>query len=196
MSPPDGGVLKPTAVIVQQGKLLDYVDGITQRTATPEEHVRQEIAKSLVREYRYPKSDIAVEFVLHLGTRKPRADLVIFLPGTTHTQEHARIIVECKAPTVKVNDKDQGVGQLKSYLDACPNTAFGMWINGVDRVCLRRVEKDGNRFWEEVPDLPQYGKEDEADDRPHFDQLKPASSDALLFTFRRPRYSRLRSTST
>jgi type I restriction enzyme M protein len=185
MSPPDGGAAKPLAVIVQQGKVLDYIDGVTQRTNTPEEHVRQEIAKSLVREYRYPKSDIAVEFMLRLGTRKPRADLVIFLPGTEHAQEHARIIVECKAPTVKITDKDQGVGQLKSYLDACPNAIFGMWINGVDRMCLRRVEKGGNRFWEEVPDLPQYGKEDQADDRPHFDQLKPASSDALLFTFRR-----------
>jgi type I restriction enzyme M protein len=181
MSPLDG---KPSAIIVAQGKVLDYIDGLTQRTETPEEHVRQEIAKSLVREYRYPKTDIAVEFLLHLGSRKPRADLVIFTPGQPHTQDHARIIVECKALTIKMGDKDQGVGQLKSYLDACPNTLFGMWINGVDRVCYRRVEKDGHRHWEEVPDLPQFGKEEVAD-RPRFDQLKPASSDALLFTFRR-----------
>ena len=176
---------KPTAIIVQQGKVLDYIDGKTQRTEKPEEHVRQEIAKSLVREYRYPKEQIAVEFTLRLGTRKPRADLVIFAPGQPHAQEHARIIVECKAPTVKMADKDQGVGQLKSYLDACPNTLFGMWINGVDRVCYRRDEKDGKRFWEEIPDLPLCGKEDDTDDRPSFDLLKPASSDALLFAFRR-----------
>jgi type I restriction enzyme M protein len=173
------------AIIVQQGKVLDFIDGITQRSETPEEHIRQEIAKSLVREYRYPKTDIAVEFPIQIGTRKPRADLVIFASGKSHAQEHARIIVECKAPTIKVGDKDNGVGQLKSYLDACPNTIFGMWINGIERVCYRRVEKDGKRFWEEVPDLPQCGKEDETDDRPRFDQLKPASSDALLFTFRR-----------
>ena len=176
---------KPTAIIVQQGKVLDYIDGKTQRPEKPEEHVRQEIAKSLVREYRYPKEQIAVEFTLRLGTRKPRADLVIFTQGQPHAQEHARIIVECKAPTVKMGDKDQGVGQLKSYLDACPNTLFGMWINGVDRVCYRRVEKDGKRFWEEIPDLPLCGKEDDTDDRPSFDLLKPASSDALLFAFRR-----------
>ncbi len=60
-----------------------------------------------------------------------------------------------------------------------------MWINGVERVCYRRVEINGNRDWEEVPDIPLFGKEEEADDRPTFDQLKPASSDALLFTFRR-----------
>jgi type I restriction enzyme M protein len=84
-----------------------------------------------------------------------------------------------------MGDKDNGVGQLKSYLDACPNAIFGMWINGVERICYRRVEKGGKRFWEEVPDLPRYGKEDEVDDRPTFDQLNPATSDALLFTFRR-----------
>jgi len=185
MTAPSASPQPKVAIIVQQGKVLDFIDGLAQRSETPEEHVRQEIAKSLVREYRYPKAQIAVEFTIQMGTRKPRADLVIFLPDKPHTQENARIIVECKAPTVKMGDKENGVGQLKSYLDACPNAIFGMWINGVERVCYRRVEKDGKRFWDEVPDLPQCGKEDEADDRPRFDQLKPASSDALLFTFRR-----------
>jgi hypothetical protein len=49
--------LNPTAVIVQQGKLLDFIDGLTQRNETPEEYVRQEIAKSLVREYQYAKAE-------------------------------------------------------------------------------------------------------------------------------------------
>ena len=182
---PEHTVPSHTAVIVQPGMVLDYIDGVTQRPDTPEEHVRQEIAKSLVREYRYPKDQIGVEFTLHLGVRKPRADLVIFEPGQPHLQEHARIIVECKSPKIKRDHKDQGDGQLLSYLNACPNTIFGMWINGEDRVCYRRVERGGQRFWEEVPDLPQCGREEDADDRPRFDQLKPATSDALLFTFKR-----------
>ncbi|MDE2291852.1 MAG: hypothetical protein KGL53_07195, partial [Elusimicrobia bacterium] len=44
---------KPGAIVVQQGKLLDFIDGSTQRDETPEEYVRQEIAKSIVREYGY-----------------------------------------------------------------------------------------------------------------------------------------------
>jgi type I restriction enzyme M protein len=36
---------RPAAVIVQQGKLLGFIDGITQRSETPEEYVRQEISK-------------------------------------------------------------------------------------------------------------------------------------------------------
>ena len=41
------------AVTVQQGKVLDYIHGVTQRAETPEEYVRQEITKSPVREYEY-----------------------------------------------------------------------------------------------------------------------------------------------
>jgi type I restriction enzyme M protein len=138
--------------------VLDFIDGLTQRSETPEEHVRQEIAKSLVREYHYPKAHVAVEFLIQMGTRKPRADLVIFLPDKPHSQEHARIIVECKAPTIKMGDKDNGVGQLKSYLDACPNAIFGMWINGVERICYRRVEKSGNDSGKRCPTFPGMAK--------------------------------------
>lgn len=173
------------AIIIQQGKILDFIDGNTQRADTPEEYVRQEIAKSLVREYRYEKACIEVEFTLRLGSRKPRADLVIFPPGAEHKQERAWIIVECKASSVKSADKKEGVGQLHSYMAACPNVAYGMWTNGIERFCYARVERDGQVETEEVPDLPQFGKEGDADDRPRFDQLKPATSDALLFAFRR-----------
>ena len=173
------------AIIIQQGKVLDFIDGKTQRPETPEEYVRQEIAKSLVREYRYEKADIEVEFVVRVGSRKPRADLVIFPPATDHTQDKAIIIVECKASTVKSADKKDGVGQLQSYMAACPNVTYGMWTNGVERFCYRRVVKGGTVNIEDVPDLPEFGRGDEEEDRPRFDQLKPATSDALLFAFRR-----------
>jgi type I restriction enzyme M protein len=179
------GIASKLAIIVQQGKVLDFIDGKTQREETPEEYVRQEIAKSLVREYRYGKADVEVEFVVRVGTRKPRADLVIFPPATVHTQDKAQIIVECKASTVKAAGKKDGVGQLQSYMAACPNVTYGMWTNGIERFCYPRVVKDGTVNIEDVPDLPEFGQGDEEEDRPRFDQLKPATSDALLFAFRR-----------
>ncbi len=97
------------AIIVQQGKVLDFIDGKTQRPETPEEYVRQE--------YRYEKADIEVEFVVRVGSRKPRADLVIFPPAIAHSQDKALIIVECKASTVKAADKKDGVGQLQSWVN-------------------------------------------------------------------------------
>lgn len=173
------------AIIVQQGKVLDFIDGKTQRPDTPEEYVRQEIAKSLVREYRYEKSDINVEFVVRVGSRKPRADLVIFPPGVEHKQENALVIVECKSSKIKSEDKKDGVSQLQSYMAACPNVTYGMWTNGIERFCYRRVVKGGRVAIEDVPDIPAFGQEEDAEDRPRFDQLKPATSDALLFAFRR-----------
>lgn len=173
------------AIIVEQGKTLDFIDGKTQRRETPEEYVRQEIAKSMVREYGYAKSDIEVEFTLRVGTRKPRADLVIFPPGMPHAQENAYVILECKAPTVKSSDKKEGVGQLESYLSVCPNAEYGMWTNGQERFCYRRVVKAGKVTVEEVPDIPAFGRSEDETERPRFDQLKPATSDALLFAFRR-----------
>jgi type I restriction enzyme M protein len=173
------------ALIIQQGKVLDFIDGRTQRNETPEEYVRQEIAKSLVREYRYEKASVEVEFTIRVGSRKPRADLVIFPVATEHTQENALIIVECKASTVKSADKKDGVGQLQSYMSASPNVSYGMWTNGIERFCYRRIVKGGTVTTEEVPDLPVFGRGEEEQDRPRFDQLKPATSDALLFAFRR-----------
>lgn len=175
------------AIIVEQGKVLDFIDGKTQRRETPEEYVRQEIAKSLVREYGYNKEDIEVEFTIRMGTRRPRADLVIFPPGTPHTQEDARIIVECKAKTVKAGGNKDGTGQLESYLHACPNADYGMWTNGEggERFCLRRVVHKGKVKVQSVSDIPAAGQDEAEVDRPTFGQLKPATSDALLFAFRR-----------
>lgn len=175
----------PAAIIVAQGMVLDFVDGQTQRHETPEEYVRQEISKSIVREYRYAKHDISIEFVVQVGSQKPRADLVIFSPGTTHLQENAHVIVECKASTVKSSAKKDGVGQLRSYMAACPNVEYGMWTNGIERFCYRRIVSAGKVKMEEVPDIPEFGKNEDEADRPRFDHLKPATSDALLFAFRR-----------
>lgn len=176
---------KPSAIIVQQGKVLDFIDGYTQRNETPEEYVRQEIAKSLVREYGYAKKDVAVEFTLRLGSRKPRADLVIFHERADHKQGNAFVIVECKASTVKAADRKDGVEQLRSYMAACENVRYGMWTNGIERYCYRRVFKNGKAETEDIPDLPECGREDDEAERPRFDQLKAATSDALLFAFRR-----------
>ena len=165
---------KIPAVIVQQGKLLDFIDGTTQRDETPEEYVRQEIAKSLVREYGYAKRDIAVEFPLKVGSKKPRADLVIFPEGAEHKQQDAYIIVECKSQNVKSSDRKEGVGQLETYVHVCPNAVFGMWTNGVERFCYRKLTRNGKLVVEEIPDLPSFGQAEEEAERPSADELKPA----------------------
>lgn len=173
-----------TPRLVPQGKLLDYIDG-KLRKETPEEYVRQEIAKSLVKEYRYSRSQIAVEFRVKLGSSRRAADLVVFPDDAPHRQEHAIAVIECKSPKIPANHKKDGVDQLKSYMAACVNVMFGMWTNGQQRSCFHKVEEGGKIRFHETPDIPEKGRTIEDLERPSFGELRPATSDVLLFTFQR-----------
>ena len=173
-----------TPIIVPQGKILDFIDGKLRRE-TPEEYVRQEIEKSLVREYRFSRLEIAVEFRVKLGRASKRADLVIFPEGRAHKQENAWAIIECKSPKVSPEDKKQGVDQLKSYMAGCVNAEFGMWTNGQERFCYHKDHAEGRIQFVEISDLPEKGKTLDEMERPSFNELRPATSDVLLFTFQR-----------
>ena len=75
--------------------------------------------------------------------------------------------------------------QLHSYAAACANVKYGMWTNGDDLLAFRYlIDESGKRTHEAVPDLP-YAGSDVPDDAPKFDQLRPAASDSLLYSFRR-----------
>lgn len=74
-------------ILLPEGKICDYVDG-QFRKDTPEEYVRQNLEKRLVNELKYSKKQVAIESVLTMGSRKPRADIVIFLNEVHKTQEN------------------------------------------------------------------------------------------------------------
>ncbi len=64
---------------------------------TPEEWVRQNFVQYLIKEKNYPSSLIAIEKQLTINTLKKRFDILIF-----NTNGSSKIIVECKAPTIKI----------------------------------------------------------------------------------------------
>ena len=53
--------------VVAEGKIIDFIDE-TLRNDTPEEYVRQQIERSIIKEYLYPKEDCDVEFTIKMGT--------------------------------------------------------------------------------------------------------------------------------
>lgn len=173
------------ASVIQPETILDFIDGVTQRRDTPEERVRQEILKSLVREYGYKKEQIEVEFSIKFGSNRKAVDIAIWLPGQAHTQESVFIIVECKDPKTKSRGKKDGVDQMLSYAAACANVAYGMWTNGDELLTYRFVvDEAGKRVHEVVADLPLAGAQSSVD-APSFEDLRPAASDSLLYAFRR-----------
>lgn len=173
------------ASVIQPETILDFIDGVTQRRDTPEERVRQEILKSLVREYGYKKEQIEVEFSIKFGSNRKAVDVAIWQPGQAHTQENLFIIVECKDPKTKSRGKKDGVDQMLSYAAACANVAYGMWTNGDELLTYRFVmDEAGKRVHEAVADLPFAGAQASVD-APSFEDLRPAASDSLLYAFRR-----------
>lgn len=152
------------------------------RADTPEEHVRQRIARSLLEDYGYDKCDIEIEFTVNLGSSKKRVDIAIFPPSVEHKQQHIKIIVECKRDEVRPTDRDNGIEQLKSYLSACPNACFGMWIGSELQFWERIVAEKGVVDFVEATDIPRFGYD--APQPITFTELVPAHEE-LIAIFKR-----------
>ncbi|MGV3766639.1 MAG: restriction endonuclease subunit M [Chitinophagaceae bacterium] len=123
------------------------------RPDTPEEHIRQRMARSLVEEYEYSKEDIAIEWRLKIGSQTKRIDIVVFEKETNHLTENIRIIVEAKKETIKPTNKENGIDQLKSYLAASLNSRYGLWV-GSEIKAYEKIEKNGKIDFNDCLDIP------------------------------------------
>ncbi len=172
-------------VVIPEGKINDYIDG-KFRPDTPEEYVRQTIEKRLVNEHKYMPSQIRIEYTLQLGSRKPRADIVIFdSECSEQTQNNIKIIIECKKETVEARNSKDGVEQLKSYMSACPNCEWGMWTNGKQKEVFRKyTDENGSLAFMDYNDIPSADGNLDDINRPKRTSLKNAYDDNLLFVFK------------
>lgn len=67
---------------------------------TPEEWVRQHVVKFLICEKKYPPGRIAIETGLKVHQTSKRSDVVVY-----NSNAQPFIVVECKAPEVKITQK-------------------------------------------------------------------------------------------
>ncbi len=172
-------------ISIPEGKVCDYIDG-KFRNDSPEEYVRQTIEKRLVNEHKYNLKQIKIEYTLNLGSNKPRADIVLFdKECQSQLQENIKIIIECKKQTIEARNAKDGIGQLQSYMSACPNCEWGMWTNGIQKFVFRKVTNEkGQITFDDYNDIPSADGNLDDIDRPKRNTLKNASGDNLLFVFR------------
>ena len=167
---------------IPPGRVVDYVTGKLRRD-TPEEHVRQRVVRSLVEEYEYKKEQIELDFRIHVFSKSYPADICIFHEDKPHKQENIYIIVETKNESKKATSKEDGIGQLNSYVGASLNCEFGVWTNGTDKFCFQKKRTTGQYEISEVVDIPARGKSLEEYEELDFKQLRPATE--LKSVFRR-----------
>jgi len=112
---------------------------------TPEEWVRQHVVHYLLNQKKYPKSIIAVEKQLTVNKMKKRFDVLVY--NTTGTPE---IIVECKAPKVKITQDT--FDQIARY-NLKLNANYLMVTNGLQHYfCMMDAENEKYVFLEELPE--------------------------------------------
>lgn len=170
---------------VPEGKVADFLTGKVVND-TPEEYVRQNIEKALVRQYKFAPKDCQPEFRIKVGSSRKRVDIVVFGPGQEHNQSNCQVLIETKRSDVKATHRTEGVGQLQSYMAACLNAKYGIWTNGDDKFCFaKRSNGKGGWDFEEIIDIPGFGQSEEDVQRPKRKDLKVATADNLLFAFRR-----------
>ena len=172
-------------IVVPEGKVSDYVDG-KLRNDTPEEYVRQTIEMRLVNEHKYLRNQIGIEYAIQLGSKKPKADIVIFEKDCDNkAQEKIKIIIECKRESVEARNSKDGVEQLKSYMSACPNCEWGMWTNGRQKEVYKKFTNDkGQIDFMDYNDIPSADGNLDDINRPKRHTLKNAYDDNLLFVFK------------
>lgn len=96
---------------------------------TPEEWVRQNFLMYLITELDFPKSLISVEAGLKLYQRVKRTDIVVY-----NKQGSPVLIVECKAPEIKLNEKT--FDQIVRYNMAL-QVNYMIVTNGLDHYCCQ-----------------------------------------------------------
>lgn len=113
---------------------------------TPEEEVRQFFIGWLSRERNWPLALMASEYSLKFNGRSYRCDIVAF-----NRQLQPQIIVECKAPDVKLGQ--QVVDQVITY-NRILNVPYIVITNGgTTYICS--LNKETGKY-EYVADLPHY----------------------------------------
>ena len=112
---------------------------------TPEEWVRQHFIYFLNVEKRYPLGLMGVEKLVKYNNMRTRADIVLYT-----TQGRPNMIVECKAPKVKITqDTFNQIAKYNSQL----RVPFLVVTNGMKHYCCE-MKYDINKieFLEEIPE--------------------------------------------
>lgn len=115
-------------------------------TLTPEEWVRQNFTRYLIREHHYPSSLIKFEAPLKLNTLQKYADVLVY-----DKKGKPFLIVECKAPTVKITQ--DAFDQAARY-NLVLKVPYLIITNGMQHYCCHI--NHNNKKHSFINDIPPY----------------------------------------
>lgn len=165
---------------VRDGYVNDYISGALIKDGPEEREAVQVFAKMLVEDYGYPKSHIQTRpqyrvKVRPSDTKKEYPIDIALFDDAKRADDNLYIVVECKK-----KDRKDGRTQLQDYLRFCTAT-LGVWFNGQERLFLKKIERGGRVFFEEIPNIPLFGQRVEDVGLFKRKDLKPATNLKAVF---------------
>lgn len=130
----------------EQDGLIYVFDELRKKklVLTPEEWVRQHFIQFLILRKKYPKTLFKLEGGLKLNSLQKRTDILIF-----NKEGKADILVECKATTVKI---DQKVFDQAARYNMIHQVNYLLVTNGLEHYCCKMdYEQQTYSFIEELP---------------------------------------------
>ncbi len=114
----------------------------------PEEWVRQNFIQFLIHDRGYSASLIAIEKGLKLNELQKRADIVLY-----DNQAQPVVLVECKAPKVKINQEVfEQIGRYNSIF----KVPYLIVTNGLNHYCAKvNFQENSFKFLEDVPNYKE-----------------------------------------
>ncbi|MBL4593042.1 MAG: type I restriction enzyme HsdR N-terminal domain-containing protein [Flavobacteriales bacterium] len=134
----------------EEGGVKYIFDSIRKKylVLLPEEWVRQNFIQYLINDKNYAASLIAIEKGLKLNELQKRADIVIY-----NNQAQPIVLVECKAPKVKIN---QEVFEQVARYNMVFKVPYLVVTNGIEHYCAKvDFQKNSFEFLEEIPDYSE-----------------------------------------
>jgi len=113
-----------------------------------EEWVRQHFIQYLIHEKQYPKLLLSVEKEMSINKNKFRADVVAY-----NNQLKPILIVECKAPNVKI---EQIVFEQIATYNILHRVEYLVVTNGLHHYCCKINFE--NKSYEFIKEIPNYGE--------------------------------------
>ncbi len=115
---------------------------------TPEEWVRQNFIQFLIQEKHYPVQLIKVEMGFKVNNLIKRSDIIVY-----DRKGKPSLIVECKAPTVKVS---QDVFDQIARYNISLKVDFLVVTNGLEHYCCQiNHQKKTYQFLKNIPDFEE-----------------------------------------
>jgi hypothetical protein len=113
---------------------------------TPEEWVRQNFMQFLIQEKEYPSSLLTLEHPVNVNTLNQRSDIVVY-----NRKGQPILIVECKAPKVKI---DQKVFDQIARYNMILKVPYLIVTNGLKHFCCKvNFETNSYSFLKEIPEF-------------------------------------------